>query len=441
MVWLRQLHYDAMKEKHKISNMKEEINNEINNDPKNEALIKKKHEYEDLIEEEEIKIADLTAVNNARLITEHFEQLSDNSGGFALPKMWNLKNIIFPKNTEVPMAMKDSKGNLIRSQSGLKTLYKNTYIDRLSDKPIKTGWENVQMLKEKLFQMRLKMSSSIKSPDWNLEKIEKICKHLKNGKARDQDDYNYELFKPNLAGPDLTKSLVKMFNNIKSELEIPDFFQKMTITSLYKNKGVKSDFKNQRGIFNVSRVRSIMDKVLYDDLYDIVDDEISCSNIGGRKGRNIRDHLFVIYAMINDVLNGNAAPIDIQTIDIHKCFDEMWYSETHNALFDAKVTDDKFALLAKLDERALVKVKTPCGDTELFELNKLIIQGGVFSPIKCTVQIDTLGKDCLSFDECLYKYKNTVSVPPLALIDDVAAITKSGADTVQMNAKINMKME
>ena len=147
-----------------------------------------------------------------------------------------------------------------------------------------------------------------------------------------------------------------MFNNIKSELEIPDFFQKMTITSLYKNKGVKSDFKNQRGIFNVSRVRSIMDKVLYDDLYDIVDDEISCSNIGGRKGRNIRDHLFVIYAIINDVLNGNAAPIDIHTIDIHKCFDEMWYNETHNDLFDAKFTDHKFALLAKLDERVLVKV-------------------------------------------------------------------------------------
>ena len=69
------------------------------------------------------------------------------------------------------------------------------------------------------------------------------------------------------------------------------------------------------------------------------------------------------------------------------------------------------------------------------------MQGGVFSPFKCTVQIDTLGKDCLSFDECLSKYKNTVSVPPLALIESVAAITKSGADTVQMNAKINMKME
>ena len=155
--------------------------------------------------------------------------------------------------------------------------------------------------------------------------------------------------------------------------------------------------------------------------------------------RSISDHLFVLYAIVNDVMKGNAAPIDIQTIDIHKCFDEMWYSETHNDIYDAKVTDDKFALLAKLDEKATVKVKTPCGETEMFELNKLIIQGGVFSPIKCTVQIDTLGKDCLKYNECLYKYKNTVSVPPLALIDDVVAVTKSGIDTIEMNAKINMK--
>ena len=36
--------------------------------------------------------------------------------------------------------------------------------------------------------------------------------------------------------------------------------------TLYKNKGCKSDFSNQRGIFNVSKVRSILDTVLYNDV-------------------------------------------------------------------------------------------------------------------------------------------------------------------------------
>ena len=53
--------------------------------------------------------------------------------------MWNLKKRIFPRNTEVPMAMKDSKGNLVRGKFGLKQLYKDTYIERLSEKPINAG--------------------------------------------------------------------------------------------------------------------------------------------------------------------------------------------------------------------------------------------------------------------------------------------------------------
>jgi hypothetical protein len=133
----------------------------------------------------------------------------------------------------------------------------------------------------------------------------------------------------------------------------------MGITSLYKNKGRKSEFSNQRGIFNVSKVRSILDKILYDDVYNTIDDELSCSNIGGRKGRNIRDHLVVVYGIINDVINGSSPPVDIQSIDIHKCFDEMWYVETDNDMFDAKVQDNKFALIAKMDEKAEVVVKTP----------------------------------------------------------------------------------
>ena len=114
-------------------------------------------------------------------------------------------------------------------------------------------------------------------------------------------------------------SLLNMFNKIKENQQIPDFFQNMSITSLYKNKGIKSSFSNQRGIFNVSKIKSIMDKLLYDDVYPAIDKKLSNSNIGGRKGRNIRDHLFVIYGVINDVINGASPPIDIQSIDIHKC--------------------------------------------------------------------------------------------------------------------------
>ena len=171
-----------------------------------------------------------------------------------------------------------------------------------------------------------------------------------------------------------------------------------------------------------------------------MDDELSCSNIGGRKGRIIRDHLFLVYGIINDVMNGSSPPIDMQAVDIYKCFDEMWYSETHNDMYDAKVQDNKFSLIAKMDEKAEVVVKTPCGLTEEFTVNRSIMQGSVFGPIKSTVTIDTLGRDCEKYNQGLFKYKGVLSILPLALIDDCLGISKCGADAVEMNAILNTKI-
>ena len=55
-----------------------------------------------------------------------------------------------------------------------------------------------------------------------------------------------------------------------------------------------------------------MDKLIYADTYGVIDKNFSFSNIGGRRGRNIRDHLLVIYGIINDVKNGKADAIDVQ---------------------------------------------------------------------------------------------------------------------------------
>ena len=125
-------------------------------------------------------------------------------------------------------------------------------------------------------------------------------------------------------------------------------------------------------------------------------------------------------------MNGLSPPIDLQSIDIYKCFDEMWFAETHNDLFDTKV--NKFALIAKMDENAKVLVKSPCGPTDEFTLQKIVMRGSVFGPIKSTVQIDTLGRDCEKYNQGMFQYKNVLRKTPLALIDDCI-----GAIQMQLN--------
>ena len=250
-----------------------------------------------------------------------------------------------------------------------------------------------------------------------------MLKRLKKNKSSDSHNLNYELFRPELIGQDLFSSLRMLCNNVKAQLIIPDFLTFTDITSIYKLKGPKCELDSDRGIFGVSKVISIIDKIIYHDTYETIDDAMSDSNVGGRKFRNIRDNLFVIYATINEAIRTKKS-IDVQFYDLSKCFDSMWTEETMNDIYDAGVTDDRFALVSLMNERCQVKVKTPVGDTDRFTLNRIEMQGTVPAPLKCAVQMDTLGRYCYSYSTGLYQYRDSCTVAPLGIIDDVAGVSE-----------------
>ena len=55
------------------------------------------------------------------------------------------------------------------------------------------------------------------------------------------------------------------------------------------------------------------------------------------------------------------------------------------------------------------------------------MQGGVLTPLKCSVQIDTLGKETMESIECsktMFKYKDCVTIPVLTFIDDAISVTE-----------------
>ena len=219
--------------------------------------------------------------------------------------------------------------------------------------------------------------------------LKKVLKTLKNGKARDAHGHMYELFKN--GGNDLKLSLLKLFNLVKNEQIYPDIFCPANISSFHKNKGRKDDLNNDRGVFNVVKIRTILDKLILSDKYDIIDSGMSCSNIGARKGRNIRDHLFILNGILNEAIEKKNKNIDIQIVDIEKCFDKMSYRETANDIWLAGVQDDKFLLMAKSNEKCKVAVKTPWGSvTDRVNMKEIEMQGTVPAPLKSSVQLDSL---------------------------------------------------
>ena len=75
---------------------------------------------------------------------------------------------------------------------------------------------------------------------------------------------------------------------------------------------------------------------------------------------------------------------------------------------------------------------------------KIVDQGGVNSPLKCTVTVDSISKNHVkNLKEHLYKYRRKVPVPPLGMVDDQIAVSKCGLDTTlamsHLNAYTNIK--
>ena len=62
-------------------------------------------------------------------------------------------------------------------------------------------------------------------------------------------------------------------------------------------------------------LRKILDKLIFNDLYDDIDKAMSDSNIGARKNRNVKNHLFVVYGVVNYVLQEEKSGIDICIYD------------------------------------------------------------------------------------------------------------------------------
>jgi hypothetical protein len=63
--------------------------------------------------------------------------------------------------------------------------------------------------------MQLKLAEETTSAPWDMKALDKALANLKNNKSRDHAGYVNELFKSEMIGSDLKKSLLFMLNELK----------------------------------------------------------------------------------------------------------------------------------------------------------------------------------------------------------------------------------
>ena len=122
------------------------------------------------------------------------------------------------------------------------------------------------------------------------------------------------MFSPEVAANDLKSAFLKLMNKIKDDQKYPKC---LLLCNIYLEiKGARNNFESYRGISRVTIFRSILDRLIYNDKYNILDKNLTDSNEGARKNRNIRDNLFVLNAIMNSTKKEKESVIDFQVYDI-----------------------------------------------------------------------------------------------------------------------------
>ena len=379
---------------------------------------------------------------HAKIVREELDKMDSNEGGLNPNKLWKLKKKLCPKAMDPPTAMLDKEGNLLTNDEAIKERAIEVYTTRLAANKIEPHLEKLEEARNELCHLRLKLAKLDKTKPWDMDDLKAAVKQLANDKSRDAENHANELFKETVAGTDLLKAVLNLMNLIKEKQKYPTIMEKCNLTSLHK-RGSKKDFSNYRGIFRVSILRSILDRLLYNSSYETIDSNLTDGNVGARKRRGCRDNMFVMSAITNSVVKGKCPPIQVQVTDVETCFDKLWLENCINALFENNLKNDMLNLLYLENRNAQIAVKVNNQLSRRTNVTNVEIQGSIWSSLKCTSVMDTLNKHVMNQESLQYFYKQDKHIPIgiRGMVDDTLGISQCGNTSIELNSVINSFIE
>ena len=385
------------------------------------------------------RISEMEAEEKRNLIIKHFKSFSEDSENINLHQVWKTLKNLWPKcGQNLPSAKRNFRGKIVSGPTELKKLLAQEYKERLRCRPRRPDFLEILAKRKSIFKMKLKLAENNKSSPWLMSHLERALKDLKKDKSRDHEGLINEIFQIGVIGHDLKESMLMMFNKLKREKKIVSFMTYSNITTVPK-KGSKLELKNERGIFRVSVPRSILMRMIYNDEYPVIDDNMSDCQMGARKNKGCKNNIFIVNGIIHDVLRSKRKnPVLLQIYDYAQMFDSIDLEEAISDIYDAGFKDDKLALVYEANKEIEMAVNTPSGLSERQIIKNSVLQGDTWGSILASVQVDSIGKDCKEAGYG-YLYKDALEVNVLGLVDDMIGVTEAGYQAQQMNVFLNVK--
>ena len=94
-----------------------------------------------------------------------------------------------------------------------------------------------------------------------------------------------------------------------------------------------------------------------------------------------------------------------------------------NDMYEAGLQNNKLNILYLMNQNANVAIITTSGMTKRTSMTNIIMQGTVWGSLFCTTTLDKLPRLQYDNTHLLYKYRGSVSVPPLEMDDIVDCLS------------------
>ena len=180
----------------------------------------------------------------------------------------------------------------------------------------------------------------------------------------------------------MRKALLELFNVVKETRDIPEQWNAMIITTIYKQKGCKKMLKYYRGIF----LALVISKLFESLIKQRINPDLSKVNIlqaGARTDRSGTDNVFLMRGCVDHYVSCKL-PLFITAYDYEQAFDSLWVEKCILSLQNIGVSKEMIQLIYNRNKKAIVRVKTPFGATEPFETEPIVKQGTVLGSTMCS---------------------------------------------------------
>ena len=185
--------------------------------------------------------------------------------------------------------------------------------------------------------------------------------------------YSYSILAPILAS---------LFNHCIDVGKFPVEWKSAIVTPLYKNKGVKSDFNNYRGISVLPPIAKLFEKILASQItiYLNLNNILFSGQHGFRNGHSCETALHELISYLNENRNKRAISL-LLFIDFRKAFDLVDTNILLRKLFHYGFSNSAIELIANYFKDRFQSVKYDKKMSPLLSITLGVPQGSVLGPL------------------------------------------------------------